>query len=33
MPKCIIEVVHAGISSPKIHVKGRKGVEKDLSCV
>ena len=31
MPKCIIEVVHAGISSLKI--KGRKGVEKDLNCV
>ena len=30
MPKCIIEVVHAGISSLKINVNGRKGV---LNCV
>ena len=28
MSKYIIEVVHAGISSLKINVKGRKGVEK-----
>jgi len=27
MSKYIIEVVHAGISSLKINVKGRKGVE------
>ena len=32
MPKCIIEVVHAGISSLKIKVNG-KGVEKGLNCV
>ena len=30
MPKCIIEVVHAGISSLKIHVKGRKGWKETL---
>ena len=28
MSKYIIEVVHAGISSLKINVKGRKGVKK-----
>ena len=28
MPRYIIVVVHAGISSLKINVKGRKGVKK-----